>query len=198
MKAGSRGEIATPASLTDADALDCGPPGVWAPSESDLTKGPVGVWDLEEPEEMLPHDASDADPSDITAADLDWQMSSLPGDWAANNDFNEENEWSSSTPGSESSRHPCPCRWMQNKFHLDRCNWWHCGPPKKGGGTGLEIFRLKSGQEYISDFQANVNIGGKKLWVTLDTGLAVTWVMSAACFMDGCKKVPMFGGMFIP
>ena len=41
-------------------------------------------------------------------------------------------------------------------------------------------------------------IGGKNLWVTLDTGLAVSWVMSAACFMDGCKKVPLFGGMFIP
>jgi hypothetical protein len=52
--------------------------------------------------------------------------------------------------------------------------------------------------EMVSDYNAYVLVGGSKLWMNFDTMTATTWVMSAACFTEGCKKTPLFAGMFIP
>ena len=38
------------------------------------------------------------------------------------------------------------------------------------------------------------------MWLTLETGVATTWVVSMACYAmtPGCKKTKLFSGMFIP
>ena len=50
----------------------------------------------------------------------------------------------------------------------------------------------------ISDYQVLANVGGKELWMQLETMTAVTHVMSGACFTPGCQETPLFGGLFIP
>ena len=52
--------------------------------------------------------------------------------------------------------------------------------------------------EWVTDYQGFVNVGGRNLWMTFETGVATSWVMSVACFNDGCKRTPLFAGMFIP
>ena len=34
--------------------------------------------------------------------------------------------------------------------------------------------------------------------MNLDTAVATSWVMSAACATKGCSKIPLFSGFFIP
>ena len=50
----------------------------------------------------------------------------------------------------------------------------------------------------VSNYQAYVIVGGQELWMNLDTAVATTWVMSAACATHGCEKIPRFSGFFVP
>ena len=83
--------IATGARKSESrQVLECGPAGVWAPPDSDLAKGPIGKWDPEISEELLPQGQTNSvgpSPSDITAADLEWQLASLPGAWVPDKSF---------------------------------------------------------------------------------------------------------------
>ncbi len=62
----------------------------------------------------------------------------------------------------------------------------------------METFRLRSSEDMVSEYQVMASVGGKQLWMQLETMTATTWVVSAACFTPGCQATPLFGGMFIP
>ena len=64
-------------------------------------------------------------------------------------------------------------------------------PPPPNAHSFVDMPRLKEQQEMVGEYQAFASVGGKKLWMTLETGVATTWVMSAACFTLGCKKTPL-------
>lgn len=116
-----------------------------------------------------------------------------PGKWEPANSFAPKNSWD----GGPDEVDPCPC--VLGGTHLSKCNWMTCGPPPAPPpGPALELERLKMPEESVSEYQAYVVVGGAPLWMTLETGVATTWVMSAACFHMGCTKVPLFMGMFIP
>ena len=95
--------------------------------------------------------------------------------------------------------HPCPCNWKEKEYHLTKCNYITCGPPPgTSNGPAMEMPRLKTQTDMVSDFQAFCKIGGSELWMTLETGVGTTWVMSKACFTEGCKKTELFSGAFLP
>ena len=62
----------------------------------------------------------------------------------------------------------------------------------------LEMPRLKGPDDWVSDYQAFVVVGGLKMWMTLDTAVATTWVISKICFMQNCIEDRLFVGAFIP
>ena len=73
------------------------------------------------------------------------------------------------------------------------------GPGCAGPTSGVhKIERLKEEKDMISAYQSYVVVGGQELWMNLDTAVATTWVMSAACGTDGCNEIPLFSGFFIP
>ena len=61
-------------------------------------------------------------------------------------------------------------------MHLTKCNWKTCGPPQAGiDPGGVQPFqRLKGPNEYVSDYQAYVMVGGGMMWMTLETGVATS------------------------
>eukprot|EP00939_MAST-03C_sp_MAST-3C-sp1_P002137 g2137.t1 len=173
---------------------DCGPgpAGTWDPSKDPLGRdsddpscgkvdeipppGPPGKW---HPGEVPPSDFAPGP----------------PGMWFAVNQFNPDDDW---TPGPE-EQPTCPCNWQAKLYHLTKCNWKTCGPAKRGTPGGVVDFvRLKGPNEYVSDYQAYVMVGGGTMWMTLETGVATSWVMSMACFTQGCKKTKTYIGMFLP
>ena len=50
----------------------------------------------------------------------------------------------------------------------------------------------------MSEYQVLASVGGKELWMQLETMTGTTHVMSSACFTPGCQATPLFGGLFIP
>jgi len=93
----------------------------------------------------------------------------------------------------------CPCSWDAVKIHLTKCNWKSCGPSCEAPESKImEIQRLRQNEDMISDYQVLANVGGKELWMQLETMTGTTHVMSAACFTVGCQETPLFGGLFIP
>ena len=48
-----------------------------------------------------------------------------------------------------------------------------------GTPGGVQPFvRLKGPNEYVSDYQAYVMVGGGNMWMTLESGVATSWVRS--------------------
>ena len=94
----------------------------------------------------------------------------------------------------------CPCHWRSKLWHLTKCNWQTCGPSAQsaGGVSVIEMPRLKGPDDWVSDYQAFVIVGGLEMWMTLDTAVATTWVVSRACFMQNCLEDRLFLGAFIP
>ena len=114
--------------------------------------------------------------------------------WFALNNHEPDNDW---TPGPDEAP-TCPCNWQAKLWHLTKCNWKTCGPPQAGTPGGVQPFqRLKGPNEYVSHYQAYVMVGGGMMWMTLETGVATSWVMSAACFTESCKKVKTYMGMMM-
>ena len=187
---------AAPAS-SSASALSCGPAGVWAPTSSLLAKGPPCEWRADPSGSPCRYGRPGPCLPDTDSGELAMQAAQLPGQWIADNQFAADNEWSE--PGSGQDV-PCPCEWQSDPYHLKRCNWWHCGPAKKGASADgiIQFYRNKHNNEHVSDYNANVKIGGSNMWMQLDTSTATTWVMSMACFTVGCAKVKMYSGMYIP
>ncbi|KAA0154005.1 hypothetical protein FNF29_02628 [Cafeteria roenbergensis] len=134
---------------------------------------------------------------DSDREELEMQAAQLPGVWESGNSFASDNSWDSSKTGAPA---PCVCDWRSNPYHLRRCNWWHCGPPKKAVSADgiIQFYRNKHNNEHVSDFNAMVKVGGSDMWMILDTSTSTTWVMSVACFTVGCQKVKTYSGSFIP
>ena len=73
--------------------------------------------------------------------------------------------------------------------HLPLAGWKGMGPGCAGPTSGVHpIFRLKELKDMVSNYQAYVIVGGQELWMNLDTAVATTWVMSAACATHGCEN----------
>ncbi|MDC3321756.1 hypothetical protein OAV88_04060, partial [bacterium] len=113
-----------------------------------------------------------------------------PGMWFSLNSHKSDNDW---TRGPDELP-TCPCNWQQKLWHLTKCNWKTCGPSMKGNlytriskhtlthththklvnlgtpGGVQEFIRLKGPNEYVSDYQAYVMVGGGQMWMTLETG----------------------------
>eukprot|EP00948_MAST-09A_sp_MAST-9A-sp1_P001965 g1965.t1 len=120
--------------------------------------------------------------------------------WVSENKWISKNRWEHGFERVD----PCPCDWRSIPYHLTKCNWVHCGPSCSEGGRSqsmgsIQKFeRLKSQEDMTAEYQSEVHVGGKKLWMTIDTSQATTWVMTMACFTPGCQSVPLFLGFFIP
>jgi hypothetical protein len=189
-----------PSKPVTKDGFDCGPAGVWAASDSLLAKGAVCKWD----------DLSDGAPCrfntpppclpDLDRDELERQRDKEPGEWVSPNEFKSKNDWKEDGKMSEK---PCPCEWPkspESKFHLKKCNWWQCGPPSQSASADgqVDFYRQKQPNDMVSDYNAFIKVGGNKLWMTIDSSTSTSWVMSMACFTDGCQQVKIFAGAFIP
>ena len=119
-----------------------------------------------------------------------------PGVWIPEKNWKPENKW---TPGKP-KEDPCPCKWQSIPTHLTKCNWKSCGPGPPSGGDLIPLSRLKGPDDWVSEYQSEVVVGGGKMWMTLESGVATTWVVSMACYAmtGGCKETKLFAGMFIP
>jgi len=166
-------------------AADCGPAGVWT-----NRAGPPGRW-IEDGGDVAVPSSDDED--------LVFQYERVPGVWRSSRTFRPARKWRTGAFGA-ATKDPCPCNWQADKYHLSKCNWWRCGPAVRGTSSDgyIGIQRQKDAIEMVSDYQAFVSVGGRKLWMNLDTGTACSWAMSAACFMEGCLDVQLFLGAFIP
>lgn len=126
-------------------------------------------------------------PCHCTSTDLDFQYLHVPCKWRPVRTFTPKRSWSGApaTPVD-----PCPCNWQAKPAHLTKCNWWKCGPSPRGTDSDgyVSIHRNKSPNEMVSDYQSYVSVGGAPMWMNLDTGTSCSWVMSKACFLDGCLE----------
>ena len=118
-----------------------------------------------------------------------------PGNAVSPNAWKPKERW---IPGPL-KKSSCPCSWSAVKIHLTKCNWKSCGPSCKSPKSKImEAFRLRSNQDMVSEYQVLASVGGKELWMQLETMTGTTHVMSGACFTPGCQETPLFGGLFIP
>ena len=59
-------------------------------------------------------------------------------------------------------------------YHKKKTHHSNTGTP-----GGVQPFvRLKGPNEYVSDYQAYVMVGGGNMWMTLESGVATSWVRS--------------------
>ena len=117
------------------------------------------------------------------------------GRWIPDHKWKSPERW---LPGVTKMK-VCPCKWTERKYHLTKCNWMTCGPGCKSVTSGVSTFtRVKQPKEMTTDYQALGSVGGKKLWLTYDTMVSTSWVMTALCFLPGCFATPLFMGFWIP
>eukprot|EP00941_MAST-03F_sp_MAST-3F-sp1_P001761 g1761.t1 len=189
-----------PGGYKSHDGADCGlgPPGQWTedinkescvkaklPGTSELPMdgmGPPGVWVK-----------AKAPPID---SNFD-KHPGPPGNWISPRWHEPINKWVDGPADAP----PCPCNWTKKRWHLTKCNWKVCGPPKhrlSSSGSVQRIVRQKTPEEFQSDYQAYINVGGMTMWMNLETGVGCSWVVSMVCFSLGCSQTKLFIGAFIP
>ena len=188
-----------------------GPPCFWQPpkkkSPSAVAKspmptpclGPAGVWTTFDKNMVPPGRKCHALPvvkcrwNDTKTVDSD------NATWVSTHIWNPHNAWHSDPTATASTQFSCPCHWQSKLWHLTKCNWRTCGPPPQSASVSvLEMPRLKGPDDWVSDYQAFVVVGGLTMWMTLDSAVATTWVVSKICFMPNCLEARTFVGAFIP
>ena len=171
------------------------PPGVWGPMKPGKKKKPKGPKPKGPGDRDGEEDGEETPDEHVQPPDRDTSSPALPrpGIWTPKNDWKPKNKV---VNDGQPKKGP-----TSDPLDLEHGNspGMPGGPGCAGPTSGIhKIERLREEKNMISAYQAYVIVGGQELWMQLDTAVATTWVMDAACATEGCSKIPLFSGFFIP